>query len=206
MLARLIAAAWLIGIASQAQAVWVRLIGLGPDRAELQINRTTVRVMRPGDSTPEGVRLISLTANSAQVEANGFSYQLTLGQRIEPMVVLKADNRGHYTTNAVVNGHAINALVDTGATTVAFSRSEAERIGLPFRNGRLIKSGTAGGETDSYLVMLKYVQVGPILLRDVEATVSTLADSPPVILLGMSFLRRLEMSADGDSLRLMYLK
>jgi aspartyl protease family protein len=192
--------------AAQAQAVWVRLVGLGPGRAELQINQAPVRVMRPGETSPEGVRLLSVTMDYAQVEANGAVHRLTLGQRIEPMVVLQADGRGHYGAEAIINGRSVAAMVDTGATTVALNRSDADRLGLSYRQGRMIKMRTASGETDAYLITLDQVQLGPILLRNVEATVSVLADSPPYALLGMSFLRRLDMATDGNRLRLMYLK
>jgi predicted aspartyl protease len=39
-------------------------------------------------------------------------------------------------------------------------------------------------------------------LRDVEAMISVLPDSPDVVLLGMSFLRRVEMVKDGNRLLL----
>jgi len=205
-IARLLVAALLLACAAQAQAVWVRLVGLGPGRAELQINQGAVRVMRPGETSPEGVRLLAATMDYAQVEANGAVHRLTLGQRIEPMVVLQADRRGHYGAEIQINGRSVIALVDTGATTVALNRSDAERLGLSYRQGRMVKMRTASGETDGYLISLDQVQVGPILLRNVEAWVSALPDSPAVALLGMSFLRRLEMVTDGDRLRLMYLK
>ena len=50
------------------------------------------------------------------------------------------------------------------------------------------------------------VRVGPIQLRNVEALVSVEANSPAVALLGMSFLRRLDMVTDGRRLRLMQLQ
>lgn len=191
---------------AQAEAVWVRLVGLGAGRAELQINQGATRVMRPGETSPEGVRLLAATADYAQVEANGAVHRLSLGQRIEPMVVLQASRNGHYGAEVLINGRGVVALVDTGATTVALNRSDAERLGLAYRQGRPTRMRTASGETDGYLITLDQVQLGPILLRNVDAWVSVLPDSPASALLGMSFLRRLEMVTDGDRLRLMYLK
>lgn len=205
-LVQLAAAMYLSSFAVHANAVWVRLMGLGPNRAEVQINQNPLRVMYPGESSPEGVRLLAVTRDHAQIEANGFTYRLTLGQRIEPMVVLEADGRGHYATELAVNGRRIAALVDTGATTVAFNRSEADRLGLDYRQGRLIKLRTASGEAEAYLITLDEVQMGPILLRGIEATVSVLPNSPQVTLLGMSFLRRLDIVTDGRQLKLMQLK
>ncbi|MBI5899654.1 MAG: TIGR02281 family clan AA aspartic protease [Rhodocyclales bacterium] len=203
---RLILGVVLLGVSLQAGAVWVRLMGLGPNRAELQINQTPVRVMYPGQTSPEGVRLLVVTRDYVEIEANGASHRLALGQRVEPQVILQADARGHYATEVAINGRRIVALVDTGASTVAFSRSEAERLGLDYRQGRRIKVGTASGQSEAHLITLNEVQVGPIVLRGVEATVSVEANAPAVTLLGMSFLRRLDMVTDGRRLKLMQIQ
>ncbi|MBI5109534.1 MAG: TIGR02281 family clan AA aspartic protease [Rhodocyclales bacterium] len=196
----------LLAISMQAEAVWVRLMGLGPSRAELQINQTPVRVMYPGQTSPEGVRLLVVAKDHVEVEANGARYRLGLGQRIEPQVILDADPRGHYATEVFVNGQRVVALVDTGASTIAFNRTEAERLGIEYRQGRRIKVTTASGQADAFLVILGEVSLGPIQLRGVEATVSLEANAPAVALLGMSFLRRLDMVTDGRRLRLMQLQ
>jgi len=203
---RLILGLVLLGVSLQAGAVWVRLMGLGPNRAELQINQTPVRVMYPGQTSPEGVRLLVVTRDYVEIEANGTSHRLVLGQRVEPQVILEADARGHYATEVAINGRRVVALVDTGASTVALSRSEAERLGLDYRQGRRIKVGTASGQSEAHLVTLNEVQLGPIVLRGVEATVSVESNAPAVALLGMSFLRRLDMVTDGRRLRLMQIQ
>ena len=203
---RLILGVVLLGVSLQAGAVWVRLMGLGPNRAELQINQTPVRVMYPGQTSPEGVRLLVVTRDYVEIEANGTSHRLGLGQRVEPQVILEADARGHYATEVAINGRRVVALVDTGASTVALSRSEAERLGLDYRQGRRIRVGTASGQSEAHLITLNEVQLGPIVLRGVEATVSVESNAPAVALLGMSFLRRLDMVTDGRQLRLMQIQ
>lgn len=189
-----------------AEAVWVRLMGLGPNRAEVQINQTPVRVMYPGQTSPEGVRLLVVARDYAELEVNGAVHRLALGQRVDPQVILEADGQGHYATEATINGRRIVALVDTGASAVAFSRSEAERLGIDYRQGRKIRVNTAAGQSEAHVVTLDDVRVGPIQLRNVEAMVSVEANSPAVVLLGMSFLRRLDMVTDGRRLRLMQLQ
>jgi aspartyl protease family protein len=188
---------------AEAYAVWARLIALAPHRAEFQVNDGTIRVLRPGETSPEGLRLLTAKADHAEVEANGVLYRLTLGQRIQPMHELRADRGGHYATDLLIDGRATRAVVDTGATAIALSRGEAERLGIAYRQGKLIRTRTAGGDREAYLITLDSVQAGSILLRKVEATVSTLPDSPPVTLLGMSFLRRLDMRTEGNRLLLM---
>lgn len=97
-------------------------------------------------------------------------------------------------------------MVDTGASGIAMSRNEADRLGLDYRNARRIGTRTAAGDSSAYLVTLDSVQAGSIQLRNVEATISLLADSPAVVLLGMSFLRRVEMVKDGNRLLLMQMR
>lgn len=201
MVARIFLSLLLLCHSAVAGAVWVRLVAVGPGRAELQINETT-RSMRPGQDSPEGVRLISISGGYAEVQANGSVHRLRLGERISPMLALRADSSGHYATELVINGRRTIALLDTGASGISMSRNEADRLGIGYRDARKIATATAAGESAAYRVSLDSVQAGSITLRDVEALISVLPDSPAVVLLGMSFLRRVEMVKDGDRLLL----
>ncbi len=192
--------------ATPAQAVWVRVVAIGPNYVQLEINQGTVRTLRPGDDSPEGVRLLSLTATHAEVQANGISQKLALGQKMAPMAVLQADARGHYVTEIGIDGRPTRAVVDTGATGIAFSRNEAERLGIVWQGGRPITVQTAAGPRPGYVVTLDSVQVGGIVLRQVDAIVSSVPDAPAITLLGMSFLGRLEMKQQGNQLLLMQLR
>ena len=201
MIARMVLLSLLLGYSIVAGAVWVRLVAIGPSHAELQINDMK-RTMRPGQDSPEGVRLISISGGYAEIQANGNMHRLRLGERIAPMLALRADGRGHYTTELAINGRSTVAIVDTGASSISMSRTEADRLGIAYRDAGRIPTRTAAGESSAYLVKLDNVQAGSIHLRDVEATISVLADSPAIVLLGMSFLRRVEMVKDGDRLML----
>lgn len=205
MIARMLLLSLLLAYSAAAGAVWVRLIALGPTSAELQINDTP-RAMRPGQESPEGVRLVSVSGGYAEIQANGNVHRLRLGERISPSLAIQANSRGHYITELAINGRRTVAMVDTGASGVAMSRTEAERLGIDYRNARKIGTHTAGGDSAAYVVKLDSVQAGSIQLRDVEATISVLADSPAIVLLGMSFLRRVEMLNDGNRLLLIQRK
>ena len=189
-----------------AAAVWVRLVAIGPNYAQLEINQSTVRTLRPGDDTPEGVRLLALTASHAEVQANGITQKLALGQKMAPMALLQADTRGHYLTEATINGRRTRAVVDTGATGVSLNRSEAERLGIAWQSGRQVTMQTAAGNRPGYVVTLDSVQVGSIVLRQVDAVISSQPDAPAITLLGMSFLGRVEMKQQGNQLLLMQLR
>lgn len=192
--------------AAPAAAVWVRVVAIGPNYAQLEINQSQVRTLRPGDDTPEGVRLLSLTATHAEIRANGMTQKLSLGQKMAPMALLQADARGHYLTEMTINGRRTQAIVDTGASGVSLSRGEAERLGIAWQGGRPVTMQTAAGNRPAHVVTLASVQVGSIVLNNVDAVVSSEANAPAIALLGMSFLGRVEMKQQGSQLLLMQLR
>lgn len=106
-------------------------------------------------------------------------------------LVFRSGPRGHYVLNAEVNGERIRFLVDTGATVVALSPEDAERLGydqysLEF-TGRTM---TANGPARVAPVMLEEISVGDITVANVQAVV--LERPMQVSLLGMSFLKKLK--------------
>ena len=100
-----------------------------------------------------------------------------------------------------VNGAHVRFLVDTGATLVTLSASEAKRLGIDYRRGQQAVSQTANGRVLVYRVRLDSVTVGGMTIRDVDAVVND-APGMEVSLLGMSFLNRTEMRREGANLTL----
>lgn len=114
-------------------------------------------------------------------------------------VVLERNRMGHYLANGFINGHPVTFLVDTGATGVALSTGLAREIGL--RGGRPIVTQTANGPARGYATRLDSVRLGELEQNDVHATIAPgLADHQ--VLLGMSFLKNLELVQRGNSLTL----
>ena len=114
-------------------------------------------------------------------------------------VVLQRNHRGHYVATGRINGGRVDFLLDTGATDVALSETLARRLGLPRRGGGISK--TANGLVSVWHTRLDRVELGPIRLNDVSASVLPKMGSEDV-LLGMSFLKQLEMIQRGDRLTL----
>jgi aspartyl protease family protein len=89
-----------------------------------------------------------------------------------------------------VNGRPVRFLVDTGATEVALTPADAQRLG--FRTGDLhygYKVVTAGGQTRAASVRLANVTVGGARVPDVDALV--IENGLDASLLGMTYLGRL---------------
>ena len=91
-------------------------------------------------------------------------------------------------------------LVDTGATSIALGPTDARRIGIDPNQGQKGLVGTANGNAVVSRVVLNTVRIGDITLHNVEAVV--MPTEMPEALLGMSFLNRMEMQRDGNTMTL----
>ena len=190
-------------------AIEVTVIGLFPGKAVLVVDRGAPRTLAAGQRTPEGVLLVSSDSRSATLEIDGKRQVLEMGQHAESAaltgalssVTIAADGNGHFMAEGQVNGAHVRFLVDTGATLVTLSASEAKRLGIDYRRGQQAVSQTANGRVLVYRVRLDSVTVGGMTIRDVDAVVND-APGMEVSLLGMSFLNRTEMRREGANLTL----
>jgi aspartyl protease family protein len=114
-------------------------------------------------------------------------------------VVLKRNRAGHYVADGRINEHPVSFLVDTGASDVAVPLAVAERIGL--EAGFRTRARTAAGDVDTWSTLLRSVQLGGIRLHTIRASILPGMRGQQV-LLGMSFLKRLELTQRGDTLTL----
>ena len=105
-------------------------------------------------------------------------------------VVLDQNRAGHYVATGAINGMDVTFLLDTGATDVSMPFEVAQRLGL--QGGVPTRVRTAAGVVTTYAVMLDRVTVGDIVRRRVRAHVNPHMPGDEV-LLGMSFLRHLEL-------------
>jgi len=172
-------------------------------RVQVLVNGTAVRTLRAGQTSPEGVRLISADRTQALIEVDGRELALGLGGSTVAIAELKIDRSGHFLTTAYVNGVATQAVIDTGATTVAIPGDEALRMSIRYAGAPRVEVATAGGPRAGYRVNLATVRVGGITLHNVDAMVMEGGKSElPVTLIGMSFLNGVEMRRIGDTLTL----
>ena len=191
-----------------ALAADVTLVGLIGAKAIVVIDGGAPRTLAPGQKTAEGVLLLGTEKDAASFEIDGKKRTLRMGQAYSAAaragrenVTLSADARGHFVTMGSINGGSVRFLVDTGATMVALPASEAKRLGINYLQGQRGQVQTANGVAVAYRVKLDTVRIGDIEVNNVDAVVSE-NDAMGVILLGMSFLNRMEMKRDGQSMTL----
>ena len=97
---------------------------------------------------------------------------------------------GHYWAEADVNGSRVRFLVDTGASAVALTAADAQRLGYdPARLNYAYKVMTANGEAHAAAIKLASVSVAGAQVADVDALV--LDKGLDTSLLGMTYLGRL---------------
>jgi aspartyl protease family protein len=158
--------------------------------------------------TVAGVKLLSVSGNDAVVEVDGHRQTLSLGgaqvnlgtDSNGGLIVLKAGSGGHFIAAGTINGRAVNFLVDTGATYVALGAAQAQSLGIDFLHGQRGTGHTANGPVVMYRVALTSVQLGEVMVYNVEAVV--LPQPMDQVLLGNSFLSHFEMKRNNDTMTL----
>lgn len=181
----------------------VKLMGASTDQADLMMNGWVMRRMRAGQTSPEGVKLISAAKDTAEVEVNGKRYTLRVGQVSGGTVTLQADSQGHFFTTIEINGFPTRAIVDTGASSVVINSAEAQRMGIHYANGDRITTQTANGETVARRVTFKSVRLGDIVVENVQGlVVEGGAEKLRDTLLGMTFLSRVDLERRGSTMSL----
>ena len=194
--------------AGVALAQSVSLQGMLGSKALLMVDGGAPRTVAPGE-TYKGVKVVSTSGDQAVVEVEGRRQTLRVGDAPASVggnggaargsrIVLTAGSGGHFLTGGSINGRATQFMVDTGATTVAMGVAEAERLGIDYRKGQLMRGSTANGVVTAYAVKLKSVRIGDVEVFDVDASV--LPGSMSHILLGNSFLTRFQMTRQNDQL------
>jgi aspartyl protease family protein len=137
----------------------------------------------------------------------GIAYVVIDGQ-IQPKVATATGNStevsiprsrdGHFYVAGAINGQAVTFMVDTGASTVAVSRTVAQRIGLP--GGKPVVIGTAGGAAQGEEITGQTISIGGITVQSVRIVV--LSGMPGEALLGQNVLRHLEVVQTAERMTL----
>jgi aspartyl protease family protein len=190
-----------------AWAADVALIGvIGDKAAVVAVDGGDPKTVKVGQKW-RGISVIAVERGEATVEIDGKRRVLKIGQHHRTAsapssdgqsVTLAADPRGHFVSQGSINGNPVRFLVDTGATTVALPAAEAQRLGIDYRKGQRGFTNTAGGVVPVYRVRFDSVKLGAIELSGVDGIV--IEQGLDIALLGMSFLNRVEMKRDGQTM------
>ena len=177
------------GLSAVAAASLPALYQTDPERFQRLVG-SSPEAVESGAAIPDRIEPLKLAAPQTEV---------LLGRKVR----LPADERGHFLAGFILNGRSVEALIDTGATTVAINRTTARRIGLHLRNVDFkYEVRTANGATRAASATIERMQIGRISIENVPAAVLDDAALDGT-LIGMSFLNRLsKFQVEGGSLLL----
>jgi aspartyl protease family protein len=194
-------------LATMAQTVG--LSGMLGGKALVIVDGAPPKAVAAGDSY-KGVKIVSTQGDQAVVEIGGKQHTLRVGDAPASVgggagsgaggnrVVLTAGNGGHFFTLGQINGKSTQMVVDTGATSVAMSASEAQRLGVEYKSGQPIQMSTANGVVQGWLIKLSSVRVGDVVVHNVDAAVTS--GSMNIVLLGNSFLTHFQMTRANEQM------
>ena len=191
---------------SQAQAV--ALSGVLGSKALLVVDGGAPKAVAPGE-TYQGVKVVSTQGDNAVLEIGGqrqtvrvggspVSVGTPLGPGTGARIVLSAASDGHFVTQGMINSRPVQFLVDTGATTIGIGVSDAERIGLAYKQGQPVQVATANGVARGWKIQLASVRLNDVEVQNVEAVITPFA--MPYVLLGNSYLTRFQMTRTNDQM------
>jgi len=146
--------------------------------------------------------LLTMFFNNRLDKQNNPNHRLsTMAEDGIPEVRLQRNRSGHYVATGLINGQTVEFMLDTGATDVSIPAEIADNIGL--QRGRATTYQTANGTISAWQTTIEEIQLGPLRLGPIRASINP-NDSSDAVLLGMSFLRHLDFSQQGNTLTLKY--
>lgn len=198
----------LLALGPLAMAQSVALSGMLGGKALVIVDGSAPKSVAVGESY-RGVKIVSTQGDQAVMEIAGKRHTLRVGEAPASVggagaaasgtrVVLSAGSGGHFFTQGQINGRAVQLVVDTGATMVALSVTDAERVGLNHTAGQPVQMSTANGVIPGWRLKLASVRVGDVVVYDVDAIVSS--GALPYVLLGNSFLARFQMTRTNEQM------
>jgi aspartyl protease family protein len=184
--------------AMRLATLWVALAGVGAVAAlNFDIIRDVVGIrFEPEDFTQRGAPASDAPDKPSEATEEEQESE-TPRVQAHRVVQLKAGSNGHFFSRIHVNGRAVDAMVDTGASVVALTFEDAASAGVHVRDPDFShRVTTANGVARVAIVTLDSVAIEDITVRHVRAAVAEPGKLTKT-LLGMSFLgqlRRTEMS------------
>lgn len=156
------------------------LVVLGTSMAKVADNMSTERAQAKAIDKARAMNAFASMQPQTSGSASGRS------------VTVARDSRGHFQTEGRVDGRRLGFMVDTGASVIALTEREAERLGIrPSGAAYTASVSTANGVVRAAPVTLNSVDIGGLVVRDVRALVVPgrgLSEN----LLGLSYLTRLK--------------
>lgn len=184
--------------------------GMLSGKAVIKVNGRSVK-LTPGQTSKDGVKLLSADSESivVQVEGKSYRYEKFSNQgtflaeaEAEEIILERFPGGSGYWAEGRINGKDVIFMIDTGASDVVINKDQARELKIK-RGNKEIEISTVTKIETAYQVTLDTVSVGYIELQNIPAII-TKHKFPPYPLLGMSFLRHVEINQENEQMTLKY--
>jgi aspartyl protease family protein len=198
---------------SSASGQSLALTGIMGEKALIMVDGARPQLLAVGGSMG-AVKLTALdiAQHEAKVEVLGKVSVLRLGASPVSVgsglasggggkfITIPMGSGGHFFTDGFINGRSIKFLVDTGASSIAIGRADADRMGIDYKNqGQPIQMATANGVVTGQRITLNSLRIGEVEVSNIDAVIGP---NMPFALLGNNFLSRFKMERNSDLMRL----
>lgn len=131
------------------------------------------------------------------------SPKFSTGAQGQEVVTIGKSNNGHFEVNASVNGARTRFLIDTGASSIVLTQSDALTIGIDLTAlSYVIPVSTANGQAMAAPTRIDEIEIGTIVRRNMRALVAQ-EGALDQSLLGMDYLDTLSsFTVSRDELQL----
>ncbi len=215
-----------------AADITVRVVGLFKNRVIILDEDSNRKILSLGDSIGSGLKLVSANSSTAVFKNDqGVTLSMGINNDISTsysthqpassddkntktttttpdqpkpshLETIKLNEHNQYITPVSINGKEVSAIIDTGANFVTLNSSIAQQLGLDYKNSALkLNVSTASDKTDGYKFVLKSIALGSISLSNIDAVIIE-GSNPELTLIGMSFLKNLDLQYLGDHLEI----
>ncbi len=184
----------------------IKYRGMLSGKALIKVDGRLIK-LTSGQTSKNGVKLLSanLEAIVVLVEGKRYRYKKYSNQGTilaEEVTLIRDPGSSGYWAKGRINGKDVTFLIDTGASHVVMNKDQARAFKIK-RGNKKIQVSTATKTETAYQVTLDTVSVGDFELQNIPAII-TKHKYPPYPLLGMSFLRHVEINQKNEQMTLKY--
>jgi aspartyl protease family protein len=184
----------------------IKYRGMLSGKALIKVDGRLIK-LTSGQTSKNGVKLLSanLEAIVVLVEGKRYRYKKHSNQGTilaEEVTLIRDPGSSGYWAKGRINGKDVTFLIDTGASHVVMNKDQARAFKIK-RGNKKIQVSTATKTETAYQVTLDTVSVGDFELQNIPAII-TKHKYPPYPLLGMSFLRHVEINQKNEQMTLKY--